>query len=46
MLLKILKKGPFPTYTIWYKDNELVKFEFINWKDNKKIITIRNDFID
>ena len=39
-------KGPFPTYTIWYKDNELVKFEFINWKDNKKIITIRNDFID
>ena len=36
-------KGPFPTYTIWYKDDELIKFEFINWKDKKKITTVRND---
>ena len=36
-------KGPFPTYTIWYADEELIKFEFINWKDKKKITTIRND---
>ena len=37
-------KGPFPQYTLWYKDDELIKFEFISTKDNKKIITIRNDF--
>ncbi len=36
-------KGPFPTYTIWYKGDELIKFEFINWKDKKKITTVRND---
>jgi len=36
-------KGPFPTYTLWYKGDELMKFEFINWKDKKKITTIRND---
>jgi len=36
-------KGPFPTYTIWYKGDELIKFEFENWKDKKKITTIRND---
>ena len=36
-------KGPFPTYTIWYEGDELIKFEFINWKDKKKITTIRND---
>ncbi len=35
--------GPFPQYTLWYKDDELIKFEFINWKDNKKVLTIRND---
>ena len=37
-------KGPFPQYTIWYKNDELIKFEFINPKDNKKIQTIRNDW--
>ena len=37
--------GPFPEYTIWYdKNNELVKFKFINWKDNKEIITQRNNW--
>ena len=35
--------GPFPKYTLWYKNDELIKFEFINWKDNKKVSTIRND---
>ncbi len=37
-------KGPFPQYTLWYKDDELIKFEFISTKDNKKILTIRNDW--
>jgi len=37
-------KGPFPQYTLWYKDDELIKFEFINPKDKKKIQTIRNDW--
>ena len=37
-------KGPFPQYTLWYKDDELIKFEFVNPKDNKKIQTIRNDW--
>ena len=39
-------KGPFPTYTIWYKGDELIKFEFKNWKDKKTITTIRNDLSD
>ena len=37
-------KGPFPQYTLWYKNDELIKFEFINPKDKKKIQTIRNDW--
>ena len=37
-------KGPFPQYTLCYKNDELIKFEFINHKDNKKIQTIRNDW--
>ena len=37
-------KGPFPQYTLWYKDDELIKFEFVNPKDNKIIQTIRNDW--
>ena len=37
-------KGPFPQYTLSYKNNELIKFEFINPKDKKKIQTIRNDW--
>ena len=38
-------KGPFPEYTIWYaKNGELLKFRFINWKDNKEVITKRNNW--
>ena len=38
-------KGPFPQYTLWYsKNGELIKSMFVNWKDNKKIITQRNDW--
>jgi len=36
--------GPFPEYTLWYYDNELIKFKFTNWKDKKVIINIRNDW--
>ena len=28
-------KGPFPEYTLWYYNNELIKMEFINPKDKK-----------
>jgi hypothetical protein len=37
-------KGPFPQYTLWYKDDELIKFEFVNPKDKKVVTGIRNDF--
>ena len=38
-------KGPFPQYTLWYFNNELIKMEFINPKDKKNIIKIiRNDW--
>ena len=38
-------KGPFPEYTLWYFNNELVKMEFINPKDKKNIIKIiRNNW--
>jgi hypothetical protein len=38
-------KGPFPEYTLWYFNNELIKMEFINPKDKKNIIKIiRNDW--
>ena len=38
-------KGPFPEYTLWYsKNEELLKFRFINWKDKKEVITIRNNW--
>ena len=37
-------KGPFPEYTIWYYENELLKMEFINPKDKKIIKIIRNDW--
>ena len=38
-------KGPFPQYTLWYDDNdELVKFQFKNWKDKKIITTQRNNW--
>ena len=36
-------KGPFPKYTLWYSlNNELMKFKFKNWKDDK-IVTIVRD---
>jgi hypothetical protein len=36
-------KGPFPEYTLWYHNNELLKMKFINPKDKKTIEIIRND---
>lgn len=39
-------KTPFPEYTLWYSEkNELIKFKFINYKDKKDVIGIRNDLI-
>ena len=37
-------KGPFPEYTLWYVDEELIKMEFKNPKDKKIIKIIRNDW--
>ena len=38
-------KGPFPEYTLWYYNDELLKMEFKNPNDKKNIITIiRNDW--
>ncbi len=37
-------KGPFPEYTLWYHNNELIKMEFKNPKDKKLIKIIRNDW--
>ncbi len=37
-------KGPFPEYTLWYHDRELIKMEFKNPKDKKIIKIIRNDW--
>ena len=38
-------KGPFPQYTLWYaKNGELLKFSFINWKDNKVVTTQRSNW--
>ncbi len=38
-------KGPFPQYTLWYSLNdELLKFQFKNWKDKKLVITKRNNW--
>ncbi len=37
-------KGPFPEYTLWYHENELLKMEFKNPKDKKIIKIIRNDW--
>ena len=37
-------KGPFPEYTLWYDEKkELIKFQFINYKDKKVVTGIRND---
>ena len=39
------EKGPFPEYTLWYFEKELMKMEFKNPNDKKNIITIiRNDW--
>ena len=38
-------KGPFPQYTLWYYNDELLKMEFKNPNDKKHTITIvRNDW--
>ena len=37
-------KGPFPEYTLWYYNDELLKMEFKNPKDRKTITIIRNDW--
>lgn len=38
-------KGPFPTYTLWYHNDELLKMEFRNPTDRKHLISIiRNDW--
>ena len=37
-------KGPFPEYTLWYFNDELIKMEFKNPKDKKIIKIIRNDW--
>tara|TARA_B100000029_G_scaffold512300_2_gene608555 strand:- start:3831 stop:4505 length:675 start_codon:yes stop_codon:yes gene_type:complete len=37
-------KGPFPEYTLWYNSkNELMKFKFRNWKDNKIVTIVRSN---
>jgi len=35
--------GPFPEYTLWYHNDELLKMEFQNPKDKKTITMIRTD---
>ena len=37
-------KGPFPEYTLWYFNNELLKMEFNNHNDKHIITIIRNDW--
>ena len=37
-------KGPFPEYTLWYYEDELIKMEFKNPNDKKTITIIRNDW--
>ncbi len=37
-------KGPFPEYTLWYFNNELLKMEFQNPNDKKTITIIRTDW--
>ena len=38
--------GPFPEYTLWYHNEELLKMEFKNPKDKKTITIIRTDLKD
>ena len=35
--------GPFPEYTLWYYNDELLKMEFQNPKDKKTVTIIRTD---
>ena len=37
-------KGPFPQYTLWYNNDELIKFEFIPHKQKKKITIIQKNW--
>tara|TARA_B100000963_G_scaffold232575_1_gene203125 strand:+ start:348 stop:1028 length:681 start_codon:yes stop_codon:yes gene_type:complete len=37
-------KGPFPEYTLWYFNNELIKMHFKNPKDKKLIKIVRSDW--
>ncbi|MBD1147507.1 hypothetical protein IDH28_01580 [Pelagibacterales bacterium SAG-MED31] len=37
-------KGPFPEYTLWYHNDELLKMEFQNPNDKKTITIIRSDW--
>ena len=38
-------KGPFPEYTLWYFEKELMKMQFKNPSDKRNIIKIiRNDW--
>ena len=39
-------KGPFPEYTLWYHNKELLKMEFKNPSDKKVIKIIRNDWVN
>tara|TARA_B100000700_G_scaffold328212_1_gene445315 strand:+ start:4178 stop:4846 length:669 start_codon:yes stop_codon:yes gene_type:complete len=37
-------KGPFPEYTLWYnKQNELLQYKFINWRDDKEVKSVRKE---
>ena len=37
-------KGPFPEYTLWYYNDELLKMEFKNPNDKKTVTIIRSDW--
>ena len=38
-------KGPFPEYTLWYYNDELLKMEFQNPNDKKIITILRSDWV-
>ena len=40
----IKDKGPFPEYSLWYHNDELLQMHFLNPKDKKLIKIIRNDW--
>lgn len=41
----IKDKGPFPEYTLWYYNDELLKMEFQNPNDKKIITILRSDWV-